>query len=94
MVVKCVKDNYNARFRTPSYQCCREMYLISRLDINFDKVSGACKCRSGEPAHDVCLKSVSRTITMQAFTTTATTVAEKCTLFLDSTQKFDKVSGA
>ena len=41
VVVKCVKDNYNARFRTPSYQCCREMYLISRLDINFDKVSGA-----------------------------------------------------
>ena len=31
---------------------------------------------------------------MQAFIPTATTVAEKCTLFLDSTQKFDKVSGA
>ena len=30
---------------------------------------------------------------MQAFIPTATTVAEKCTLFLDSTQKFDKVSG-
>ena len=92
MVVKCVKDNYNARFRTPSYQCCREMYLISRLDINFSQWS--VKCRSGEPVHDVCLKSVSRTITMQAFIPTATTVAEKCTLFLDSTQKFDKVSGA
>ena len=49
---------------------------------------------SGEPVHDVCLKSVSRTITMQAFIPTATTVAEKCTLFLDMTQKFDKVSGA
>ena len=41
MVVKCVKDNNNARFRTPTYQCCKEMYLISRLDINFDKVSRA-----------------------------------------------------
>ena len=93
MVVKCVKDNYNARFRTPSYQCCREMYLISRLNINFDS-QWSVKCRSGEPVHDVCLKSVSRTMTMQAFIPTATTVAEKCTLFLDSTQKFDKVSGA
>ena len=93
MVVKCVKDNYNARFCTPRYQCCREMYLISRLDINFDS-QWSVKCRSGEPVHDVCLKSVSRTITMQAFIPTATTVAEKCTLFLDSTQKFDKVSGA
>ena len=27
---------------------------------------------------------------MQAFIPTATTVAEKCTLFLDLTQKFDK----
>ena len=31
---------------------------------------------------------------MQAFIPTATTVAEKCTLFPDSTQKIDKVSGA
>ena len=31
---------------------------------------------------------------MQAFIPRATTVAEKCNLFLDSTQKFDKVSGA
>ena len=31
---------------------------------------------------------------MQAFILTATTVAENCTLFLDLTQKFDKVSGA
>ena len=42
------------------------------------------KCRSGELVHDVCLKSVSRTITMQAFIPTATTAAEKCTLFLDA----------
>ena len=41
LVVKCIKDNYYARFRTPSYQCCREMYIISILDLNFDKVSGA-----------------------------------------------------
>ena len=47
MAVKCVKDNYNARFCTPSYQCCREMYLISRLDINFDKVSGALNVGQG-----------------------------------------------
>ena len=83
VVVKCVKDNYNARFRTPSYQHCREMYLISRLDINFDS-QWSVKCRSGEPVHDVCLKSVSRTINIQGIILPDITAAEKCTLFLDS----------
>ena len=48
MVVKCVKDNNNARFHLHSYHCCREMNFISRLDVNFpdstqniDKVTGA-----------------------------------------------------
>ena len=45
---ECVKDNYYARFHLHSYHCCREMNLISRLDVNFpdskqniDKVTGA-----------------------------------------------------
>ena len=33
-----VKDNYYARFHTHSYHCCSEMYLNSRLEVNFDKV--------------------------------------------------------
>ena len=58
VVVKCIKDNYFARFQTHSYQCCREMYLISGLDINFDKVSGAWNEGQGHrvkvPAWRVC----------------------------------------
>ena len=43
------------------------------------------KCRPRAPCHGACLKSVSMTITMQGFILTVITVAEKCTLFLDST---------
>ena len=39
---------------------------------------------SRAPCHGVCLKSVSRTITNQGFILPAITAAEKCTLFLDS----------
>ena len=43
------------------------------------------KSRSRAPGQGACLKSVSRTITMQGFITTANTAAKKLTLFLDST---------
>ena len=36
-----VTDNYYARFHTQSYNCCSEMHFSSRLEVNFDKVSGA-----------------------------------------------------
>ena len=75
-------------FCTPNDQCCREIYLISRLHVSYDKVIGAWNVGQGKPVHDVCLKKMSRTITMQAFISTATTVAEKWTLFLDSTWIF------
>ena len=38
------------------------------------------KCRSRAPGHGACLKSVSRTITMQGFILAAITAAEKCTI--------------
>ena len=41
MLEQYVVDTYYARFHTNSYHCCSEMYFSSRLDINFDKVSGA-----------------------------------------------------
>ena len=61
----CVKDNYYARFHLHSYQCCREMNFISRLDVNFldstqniDKVTGAWNKGQGHrvkvPAWRVC----------------------------------------
>ena len=35
MLEECVKGNYNVRFHTHSYHCCREMHFISRLDVKF-----------------------------------------------------------
>ena len=43
------------------------------------------KSRSRAPGQGACLKSVSRTITMQGFILTANTAAKKLTFFLDST---------
>ena len=60
------------------------------------------KSRSRAPGQGACLKSVSRTNTMQGFILTANTAAKKLTFFisrldinfLDLTQNIDKVSGA
>ena len=41
-----------------------------------------------------CLKSLSSVIIMQDFVLTTITATEKCTLILNSTSNFDKVSGA
>ena len=41
MLEDYLKDNYYARFHTHSSHCSRKMYLISRLDVNFDKIIGA-----------------------------------------------------
>ena len=35
LLQECVKDKYYARFHLHSYHCCREMNIISRLDVNF-----------------------------------------------------------
>ena len=59
------------------------------------------KSRSRAPGQGAFLKSVSRTISMQGFILTANTAAKKINFisrldvnFLDSTQNFNKVSGA
>ena len=74
-----------ARFHTHSHRCCREMYFNSRLDIKFGQSQWSVKSRSRAPGQGSCLKSVSRTITMQGFILTANTAAKKLALFLDST---------
>ena len=74
-----------ARFHTHSHRCCREMYFNSRHDIKFGQSQWSVKSRSRDPGQGACLKSVSRTITMQGFILTANTAAKKLTLFLDST---------
>ena len=52
------------------------------------------KCNSRAPGHAVSSKNVARTIIMHDFILAANTATEKCTLFLDLTLNFDKVSGA
>ena len=58
---------------------------FSRLDAKYWQSQWSMKWRSSAPGQGACLKGVSRTITMQGFIFTATTAAEKWTLFLDST---------
>ena len=106
---KCQQDNHYARFHLHIYHCCREMNFISRLDVNFldstqsiDKVGGAWKWRSRAPGQSACFKKCVEgnysarfhLHSYHCFIFTATTAAEKWTLFLDSTQNIDKVSGA
>ena len=64
-----------------------EKYTLdnSRLDIKFVQSQWSVKSRSRAPGQGACLRSVSRTITMQGFILTANTAAKKLTLFLDST---------
>ena len=81
-------------FLTPSYQCCREMYIISRLDIDFDKVSGAWNVGQGNQLMMCAWRLCQGQLLCKLSYPQATNVAEKRTLFLDSTQNFDKVSGA
>ena len=61
-----------------SYQCFRELHLNSRLNINFDKVSGALNVGQPGQGHmfEECVKD-----NYYARTITAT---EKCTSILDS----------
>ena len=79
-----VKDNYYARFDTPSYHHFREIHFNARLDVNNARLDVksrqshlSAKSRSRSPGHSGCLKSISRTITMQGLTLAAITVTEK-----------------
>ena len=79
--------NDYARFHIPSYHYCREMSFISRLDTNFLDSSAkfwqsrwSVNLKSRAPGIGACLKSVSKTITMQNFILPAITAAEKSTL--------------
>ena len=62
-----------------------EKCTLILLDIKFGQSEWSMKCRSWANGHGACLKSVSRTITMQGFILTANTAAKKLTLFLDLT---------
>ena len=79
MLKEYVQHNYSyARFDNYSYHCCRETHFSSRLYIIFDS-QWSVKCRSRALCHGVCLKSMSRTITMQGIILAAITAAEKFT---------------
>ena len=89
-----VEDNYYARFNTRSYHLLRETHYNARLDVNNARMEvksqqshWGLKSKSRAPGHSVCLKSMSRTTTMQGLTLAATciTASEKHILMLDST---------
>ena len=75
--------------------CLSTIYLRSGIKVHFSEavIAGSVqpcighssmKSRSRAPGHTACLKSMSRTITMQVLTHPAITASEKCTLMLDS----------
>ena len=74
--LKCeyVEVNYYARFDTHSYHRFRDIHFTARLDVNNARrrkimaKSSSTKCRSRALVHSACLKSMSRTITMQGLT--------------------------
>ena len=80
VLVEYDKDNHYARFHDPSYHRCRESYFSILLDMKFWQSQWSVKCRSRVPGHGVCLKSMTRTITMQGFMILAIIGAEKVTL--------------
>ena len=102
MVEACVKENYYAKFHTPSYHCCREMHFISRLNVNFldnvnfDEVSGV-KGTSSWCVLEECVKDnyYARFHTPSYHCCREMHFISRLHVnFLGSTQNFDKVSGA
>ena len=70
MLEEYVRDNYFAGFTLPDITAAKKFTLF------LDKVNVALKDRSIVPGHGVCLKSMSKAITMQDFTLQAITAAE------------------
>ena len=92
MLEEYVEDNYYARFDTRSYHRFRKTHLNARLNVNNARLDvklqqsySSTKSRSQAPGNIVCLRSMSRTITMQGLTFAAISPSEKRTLMLDST---------
>ena len=61
MLEACISDSWYARFDTHSYHCFRETGLNGRLEV---KSWQSVKSRSRTLDHSVCLKIMSRTITV------------------------------
>ena len=64
MLEQYVEDDYCARFDTHSYHSFTETHFNARLDIKYDKVTRV-KSRPKALGHSVCLKSISRKVTIQ-----------------------------
>ena len=65
MLEEYVKVNYNARFDTHSYHCCREWHSNARLDVKSGQSYSSAMSRSRALGHSACSKSMLRTITLQ-----------------------------
>ena len=82
MLEEYVKDNYYVRFDTHSFNCFRETHFNARQGVKSCQSRWSAKSRSNAPDKNMCLKTVSRTITMQELTLAAITASY--TLMLDS----------
>ena len=67
MLVENLTDNYYVRFHCPSFHLHRKRHISILLDMKFCQYQWSMKCRSRVPGHVVCLKSMSKIITMQGF---------------------------
>ena len=84
MLADDVKYNYYARFDHLSYHRYEETHFNARLNVKSEQSHSSVKSRSRPPGHSACLKSMSRTITMQGMTLASMSALEKHTLMLDS----------
>ena len=77
-----VEDSYYARLDTCRYHCFTETHFNARLNIKSWQSHSSMISRSRAKEHCVCLKSMSRTITMQGLTLAAITASRQHTLML------------
>ena len=77
--------SYYTRYDTHSYLRFRETHFNARLTVKSWQSCLSVQSRSRALSHSVCLKSMSRTITIQGLTQAAISASEKPILMLDST---------
>ena len=82
MLVENLKDNYYVRFHYPTFHLIRKRHISILLDMKFCQYQWSMKCRSRVLGHGVCLKSMSKKITMQGFLILAILGTDKDTLVI------------
>ena len=77
MLKEYVEENYYARFYTQRYLRFRETHCTARFDIKLCQSHYSAKSKSTALDRSVCLKSMSKTITIKGLTFTVIISPEK-----------------